>query len=674
MSFLKLMTFNVQLLPSVPGTSSPGNEAEERAHSVADALDSLSAEDRPHVIAFNEVFNEDGRDVLYDRLEPTYPHIAAKLDDCGLGQDSGLMVVSRLPFEDLPPQASGPKVHFFSYPDSKGDDSLACKGVGLVQVRFDQPIRFVTIAFTHTQAFYEFENEYSDVRAAQLKDLGQQLSLILGPPGSSAWQHLVVMGDLNVRGDPAAALGEWGSVFAASGGTFSVDLTDGWRTFMRPPAAFVETDPGYTSNNLEPGENGELPAGLLMRLDYQCFSRLAQERLVPQHMRTRFRTQSDHWSLEADIHLETPACTPSQALMAPTFSFASGLQVYQLDIVLDGSYQWVYVAPPGTYTVFPSPQLDIQLFAASDMSTPLSPYDELPPAASGLNGLPGELGQLGIEPGVNGQQFETRGPFFIRVRAPEFRGVCFIGVLRHRGESIATAINLLPWEEAKDPQLPHGQVLGQHDECWFRAAIGQAHSATPHVSTFSLLNGTGHQAILELQSGSAGVHTVSNSDPVAELALTAVGPEIVNLVLRRENLTDTDFRVGWRSGLTYLRSSPVGPMVLRCVDETGIDAAGGDEITLRLQADDPTGNFFETYWNDADSREILKLEGKVPVVAFVKHIEVWVKEHDFISDPPDIAYVPALSPGDPLVKRVQLPFAVQSGTYRFECTLSRTPD
>ncbi|GAA3043032.1 hypothetical protein GCM10020229_62830 [Kitasatospora albolonga] len=677
MSALKLMTFNVQLLPTVPGTTSPGNEAEGRAHAVADALDALAPDDRPHVIAFNEVFSETGRDVLYDRLKPAYPHIAVKLDDCAIGQDSGLMLFSRLPFRTLPPQASDPKVHFFSYPDSADKDALACKGVGLVQVLFP-PTGVVTIAFTHTQAFYKWEDQYAAERAGQFKDLGQQLSLILGPPGTGLWRTLVVMGDFNVRGDPGAALAEWGTVFAAPSGVFSTDLTDGWRTFMRPPNAFVESDPGYTCNNLDPGENGELPAGLLMRLDYQCYSRAPERRLVPQHMRTRFRAQSDHWSLEADAHLETPACTPSRAVTVPSATTPEGLRAYGLNIVHDGSYQWVYIEEPGTYTVFPEPQLDIDLFTADDMSTPLVPYDVLPPAASGLSTLPGDLRRLGIEPGADGQQFESRGPFFIRVRATRqsggYRGVCHVGVLRHRGETRATAIALLPWEAAKDPQLPNGQKLGPNDECWFRARIDRAHSGLPHTSTFTLLNSTGHEAALEVLSGSAGTLTASGSGPLSEVDLSAVGVEVVMLRLLRSSLTDTGFRVGWKSGLTYLRSTPTGPMVLCCIDETGPDWAGGDEITLQLQADGLPGHFFSTYWDDADSGEMLKLEGQVPVVAFAQHIEVWVKEHDFLQDPPDTTLIQALAPGDPLTKRVQSPFSVQSGTYRFECTLTRTPD
>jgi hypothetical protein len=60
-SFLRLMTFNIQLLPSVPLSSSPGNEAETRAYNVGTAIAALDPDERPDVIAFNEVFSEPGR-------------------------------------------------------------------------------------------------------------------------------------------------------------------------------------------------------------------------------------------------------------------------------------------------------------------------------------------------------------------------------------------------------------------------------------------------------------------------------------------------------------------------------------------------------------------------------------------------------------------------------------
>jgi hypothetical protein len=113
-------------------------------------------------------------------------------------------------------------------------------------------------------------------------------------------------------------------------------------------------------------------------------------------------------------------------------------------------------------------------------------------------------------------------------------------------------------------------------------------------------------------------------------------------------------------------------MVLRCVDETGPDWLGADEITLTLYADDQRPEFFSVYWDDADADEILKLEGQVEEIAFVRYVEVSVNESDFIQSPNDWTRIAALGPADGLTKEVVQAFDVQSGSYQFECTLSRT--
>lgn len=680
MSYLRLMTFNVQLLPSVPFSASPGNEAESRAYAIGDAFDNLPDDERPDVVAFNEVFSEDGRDVLLSTLKPYYPHIIEKLDDCFIGQDSGLMIFSRYQFLPLPDtgSSSDPRVFFFSYPDDADKDSLACKGVGIV--RIECPVGVVTIAFTHTQAYYQFEDQYRNERAAQMEDIGKSLSQVIGAPPNGQWGGAVVIGDLNIRGDTGATKGEWASVFAQAGLFFTDHLKDGWRSYNRPPNAPVEADPGYTNNNLEPGENGELPVGLLSRLDYQCFSTMPQRQLVPQHMRTRFRSLSDHWSLEADIHRVTPHCTPSDAIELATLPpMSSGMQVAFLNIQFPGSYQWVYVERAGTYTVFlPTPDLEMDLFLAEDMSRAWDPYDQTDKFAVGIQSVLDDVNEHGERLSYRGTQYDMPGPFFIRVRggkiAPGFTGSCRVGVYRHTGETRETAIVIQPYAELKDPQLPEKKRLGEKDICWFRAEIDRAYSSKVHSSVFIVANATGNRVRAELLNPyNVSLSYASSPQTQLQLGYDTVGKETVYLTVRRESVNDTAIRVGWRSGLTYLRSVPnVRPMVLRCMDETGWDAMGGDEINLKLYADGMTYPFFSFYWDDADTHEILKLEGQVQEIAFVESVRVWVKEDDFIQDPADTTDVLALAQYDPPVKPVEQSFAVQSGTYRFDCTLTRT--
>jgi hypothetical protein len=675
------MTFNVQLLPVIPVVSpSPGDEAVGRAFAVGQAIKALPLHELPHVIIFNEVFNEDGRAELLQHLSPIYPHVIDKLDDCTLGQDSGLMLVSQFALLQLP-AALNPmhnnQVLFFSYPDRRDTDSLACKGVGVVQL--ECPLGVVTLAFTHAQAFYEREDEYRDIRREQMADVGETIARLIGNPPNGDWGRVVVMGDLNIRGDPGATRGEWQDIFATSPGIFTDHLCDGWRTYMKPPTRQQEVDPGFTANNLEAGENGELPTGLLLRLDYGCFSKLPGGRvLVPQHMRTRFRTLSDHWSLEADIHLRTPHNTPADALLWNNIvPLTSGMRVAHLEVEEIGCYQWVYVDTPGTYSIFPpgDPGLEVSLFLEDDLSTPWNPYDRIHVSGLAIPQLDIDVHEYGERLTPDGTQHDLPKPFFIRVRGgPNFEGPCLVGIYRHTGETRETAIFLRPWEAPKDPRLPMGQTNGPLDECWFRANIGRALSGQAHTSTFAITNGTGNTATVTMydQDGQQIGQVVGNQLE-SIIQHTTSGPEMVYLLLQRSSINDVDFRAGWRSGLTYLRSVPnVRPMVLRCEDETGPDWAGADEITLRLFADNLHPQFFEVYWDDADANEILKLEGQVPEVAFVDRIEVWVKESDFFQGPAATTQILALTDTDPLVKAVQQSFDVESGTYRFECTLTRS--
>ena len=107
---LRVMTFNVQLLPLIAGVlegrvSVPAAalgrfprgdlDSNERASLVANDLVSIPDAERPDVIALNEVFNEDGRQVLLDALTPIYPHCVASIQEKDLEEDAGLMVLSR---------------------------------------------------------------------------------------------------------------------------------------------------------------------------------------------------------------------------------------------------------------------------------------------------------------------------------------------------------------------------------------------------------------------------------------------------------------------------------------------------------------------------------------------------------------------------------------------------
>ena len=78
------------------------DDAEERANRVAAAILNTSIEEQPDVIAFNEVFDEDGRKKLIERLGNIWPNYVEKIDHPLDLEDSGLLLMSKLPFKRLP--------------------------------------------------------------------------------------------------------------------------------------------------------------------------------------------------------------------------------------------------------------------------------------------------------------------------------------------------------------------------------------------------------------------------------------------------------------------------------------------------------------------------------------------------------------------------------------------
>lgn len=259
MPALHIMTFNLQLLPGgammLEGKSTDNDEG--RADQIANDILALPLDERPDVLVFNEVFDEDSRKVLIRRLRELFPYLIPKLHDGGLTEDSGLMLFSQFPFLPLP--TGGTLLERF-YGDSEGDDRFASKGVGIVQLGV--PTKPTTIAFTHLQASYESEDQYQEIRVKQLDVIFIALQEIFAGD-SKHWAKTIILGDLNIRGDAGAISGEWSHIFEGSGSRLFGPMVDGWRTYMHPPNSGLEVDPGFTSLDFATRNKA--------RLDYQCF-------------------------------------------------------------------------------------------------------------------------------------------------------------------------------------------------------------------------------------------------------------------------------------------------------------------------------------------------------------------------------------------------------------------
>ena len=680
MSALRLMTFNVQMLPLaaalVSGTS---DDAVERAERVANAILNLPTAEQPDVIAFNEVFSEDGRDKLQEILA-AWGNMVVKMDDGGvLDEDSGLMLVSKLPFQTLP--TGGPLYEHF-YDDSADTDSKAAKGVGIVQV--SRPAENTTIAFTHMQASYTSEGQYRDVRAKQFDAIHSALSEVLGPDYDD-WRNVVLIGDLNVRGDANATTNEWAKTFKTSGSPFQKTFYDGWRSYMHPPTSDDEVDPGYTNIDISNGNQ--------KRLDYQCFTQagVPSTGAVPHHMFTRLRDQSDHFALEAVIERWSPHCCPSQAIeLRDIDPYESGagdpttLRLVDVDFREIDSYQWIYVDRPATFTVYAPPNLRVRLFLETDLSTPASIKDtlsvtDLPPAAQeGLQELP-------LDP--EGSTFATRRPFWFALQLDAVDpGPATVAVFEHLGDAPERAIWLTAHVTVPS-SFPLGQPLGTDDVCWFKAKFPTTFAGTAHDETFTFINDTGENlSVTLLDTALTPLDLVEGTQSSLHLVANAAGGEERLFALRRGSTDAAGFTCIWNSRLTYLALDKATGFYVN--DESGLDAIGDDEISLDIGVDGAT--LFSDSWNSADTGErwtvlpdvlrsrlaaVLPGERRLP---FAQSILLSYLEDDFAAAGWLAESIDPLASGEPddVDRALPLPVSdtISDGLYTFYYSLSRFPD
>jgi endonuclease/exonuclease/phosphatase family metal-dependent hydrolase len=684
MPALRLMTFNVQMLPWAASTTrGHSNDAVQRAERVITALIAIPQEEQPDVICFNEVFDESGRDVLVEKLKPQWPHIEAKWSD-GVLEDSGLMIVSRMPFLTLPTGDTRAERY---YADSAGTDSPRAKGVGLVQIAV--PLQPTTIVFTHLQSNSDAEDQYRDIRVKQLDTVHQLISDVLGPPGS-AWANIIFVGDLNIRGDPQAVSDEWSSIFELHYSPLGAVIDDGWRTYMHPPGTAGDVDPGYTNRDLADINRK------LQRLDYICVSKeLAVDcGLVPHHIRTRLRQESDHWSTEAVLERKSANVTPSDAVevlslaplpaMGPTWP--TSVRVVPLEFSAEGSYQWAYVKTAGTYTIHHTTDAFVQLYAEDDLSEPLPTLDTL-----SLLELSREIrAAFGERTGnldPRGKTFAPRTPFFIAVRK-KGRGSGLITVLEHHGDSPASAIWLSPHVEVKSGH-PAGQRLGSTDECWFKARTQELYAGGTRDEVFHLHNPTHDRAVLTRHGTDLNPRdSVGGNQSDHDLKHNTAGGEVVLLGLTRVSHQAAGFTLLWDSPVTYVHlAQPIG---LHIGDRTGIDWLGDGKAKLRILVDADPLALFDGLWDDADTGEewpalaqairsaVQDRTEQDRNLAFTESIDLLYFESD-----PGVAGAEQIRRVFPLDKSQEdltrrcvalpVPDTTSGGQYTFFCTLARYP-
>ncbi len=428
---LMTLTFNslVPVPPPLPSSISFNifaekfNESyESRANAIADGILATDQD----VIALNEVFSDEAREILVDRLSGTYPYYVAKIrayapsdpggalpdwlplpplpsDDYLVDPlDSGLMVFSRFPFVPLnnaindadclgaaceywgeggnsPFGLNSDDFAFVTYEACSDFDCFASKGVGLVQV--DAPQGETYVAFTHMQA--DTSVTYSADRGEQYEQIEEFLTEVIGP-NDLIDARVILTGDLNTPGGTL----EWQDTYfpGLSPGFFacgnngpcsgSTVLTDAWG---------FETsvnDPGHTQ-----GGN---------RLDYMLHN-FQDGQLCMQHVMIGYDAadngidfHSDHKLVRADFNEAAQWCSPNVAAWDPDqrpldlefgeeacdFDAATSAPDCDQDEIINpgagamithpGSYQWFRIEQAGSY-VMTTIDADVDVDVAFDV-------------------------------------------------------------------------------------------------------------------------------------------------------------------------------------------------------------------------------------------------------------------------------------------------------------------
>lgn len=417
---IRIMTYNIGFVADGDNINQQEwADDEERAkflgNKIVDTMNDIDAD----VIVFNEAFNIEPQRELSKILCPHYPYYVRFIDESwdDQHQDSGLMIFSRHEFADLGSlhqdyyaddvlafkgcvdeeeadednSAFWSEVGFilFPYSSCSGSDCLANKGVGLTRFRHKWADDYFNVAFTHLQASYGDSDKEEDRenRNEQMREVWILMSAL--PDYEN--QRTFLAGDLNIDGKGCSYSGctvdgvgdEWHEHFNSSGynGNFfscgrpncpnpNVNLVESWG-FEMPDSDLGRTCIGQSGTALLNEDEGE-------RLDYILHNVHSSRQMCMQHARVLYEfaddkgTQiSDHLPFLVDFNWYAPHCNP---LEAQPVTFANADFDYNDTIQYPKSVQWFIINTDGTYSIMVQSDVQFEVYAAKNMSVPISDY------------------------------------------------------------------------------------------------------------------------------------------------------------------------------------------------------------------------------------------------------------------------------------------------------------
>jgi len=382
---LRVGTFNARFLPHLPGNA-------RRAHVLAGRI----LDGGYDLILLTEVFSERARRTLLARLAGACPwNVQSIASRRMLREDSGLMLLSRLPFETLPAPREGhhpgvrasasgtaadwPHVWFVEYQDCCYTDCLAGKGAGYVRVLCDgTPVR---VFFTHMQARYDHhpprkQERTRDIRRTQLEQLAGLVREALGADHDSR-QPAILLGDFNVDGARSAdrrtlPIGdggdEWSGMLDLLNGAFPGGIVDAWDRYA------PHGDPGYTFSARKPHARRDYvflsvsdPSLPLSVQQVSLAHNLAgSDGGADGHL-------SDHLGINVDLNLAQAGCHPRDA---HALGELGNRMVVECAIRHPGGLQWYRLGARGTFEIDAAAHGEtgapaLEVYAADDISRPL---------------------------------------------------------------------------------------------------------------------------------------------------------------------------------------------------------------------------------------------------------------------------------------------------------------
>ncbi len=712
---LRIATFNVQFLPGRYGD-------EDRAGQVAQRVLASTYD----IIAFNEVFDEDARDVLVDRLQGRFPHYLARVNNDTLGpQDSGLMLFSRFPFIALPnPTLKVEPDNVIAVNGTAGDwkevgfieygtfgiinpDLWSAKGIVFLRIRHPALNRVFNVGITHTQASYHddetTQEEWTEPQVArygQFQDIRRMLEDELGELLNE--EDTFVMGDLNVDGDLTdpyldpeqwgqQSINEWEMLFNYPGTFFTDVMYDTW-AYDQP-----RTDRGLT-NLYEWGSSWAPDCGA--RLDYILRNRPSagdgvKPRLAVQHLTLAHNMRinppysesglgmagidqiSDHIGVNADINAWAPRCSPMEAAANPSLDM-----LIPGEITYPGSMQWYRFDTAGTYAFgIEQSGFEYRVYDPADMSTPVRQYFDQTRTLTPNDGKPVTAGRFHV----------PSAPFYVRVYPANRASTGRYDLVGHRyaGASQEDACVLRPYDPV-DYQFPD-TPLNAEDTAWFELHTEQAFSGASQELRFALRVNKSDKDNFELYlRGPDGLTDLASSNTAVDdpehpehLLVTidrndlSPAASTYYLLVKRLNPALTQCSVWWETNLTLLHGWRAGipgaeALNLFCEEET--DTLDDDEVYLTVRLDGRNllndvyiGWFTDTYYRN--------LEDLITTHGFLQTAEISLREEDGGLNGADdylSTTIPALPPGQINALARMARMANDGGSYIFRYNLSRS--